>query len=680
MSGNGDGFGIGTRARGGIAFAALVVSGALAGSAGALPQSSEQAPSQPPADKETVPLADSDLRDVVAQDVDPGDVTNLQETADGLVVEVIFRNGDAAAARDAIRDAGGEPGITVPGELVQAEVPVGGLVELEADPAVEFVRPPLDYDEPVVRDPEIRLEALSPSQQGAFEGEQISKTNAGAWHAAGITGAGIKVGIIDSFSLPHYNTAVAAGEIPAANGTFCLNNGTPCNVFASGERHGIGVAEAVIDMAPGAQIYFADVTSVADAQAALNYFASQGVRVVTRSQTGRYDGPGNGTGPIASVIESSAVGQGMFYLNSAGNSAGRFGSQGSYFRGVFSDPDADGWHNFGPTDEMMQWDCSFQNGLRWSDFGEGAQTTDYDLYVYNNAFVQTDVSADGQGGAGSAPPIELATGCTTTTSYVAIYRYATHGGDTGDVLEFMTNGAFVEYPTNPFSATGPMSDLNSPGAVSVGAVDPALGTDIARYSSEGPTNDGRIKPDLSAAACVQSISYSPGCFNGTSSSTPVTAGAAALILSGGGANSPAEVKNFLLGQSTTDRGAAGPDNIYGQGELLLPPVTVLDRQAPTVQALPSKGKQGRKANLRYTASDNSGLSAESVRIVRRGKQIGTIQSEFGESTGGTYVLQWRVPRRVKGKMNFCVTSADGNGNTSAESCAKLKIKKKRRGR
>ena len=62
-----------------------------------------------------------------------------------------------------------------------------------------------------------------------------------------------------------------------------------------------------------------------DTQAALNYFASQGVKIVTRSETGRYDGPGNGTGPIASVIENSAVGPGMFYLNSAGNPPGATG-------------------------------------------------------------------------------------------------------------------------------------------------------------------------------------------------------------------------------------------------------------------------------------------------------------------------------------------------------------------
>ena len=61
----------------------------------------------------------------------------------------------------------------------------------------------------------------------------------------------------------------------------------------------------------------------------------------------------------------------------------------------------------------------------------------------------------------------------------------------------------------------------------------------------------------------------PRLFNGTSSATPVTAGAAALALSGGAANSPQSLKSFLI-SSTVDRGAGGPDNIYGAGELSLP--------------------------------------------------------------------------------------------------------------
>jgi hypothetical protein len=261
---------------------------------------------------------------------------------------------------------------------------------------------------------------------------------------------------------------------------------------------------------------------------------------------------------------------------------------------------------------------------------------------------------------------------------MAVKLFAAGSGTAGDVLEIMTNGAEVEHPQNPFSASGPMSDLNSAGAVSVGAVDPALGTAIASYSAEGPTNDGRVKPDLSAAACVKSLSYAPNCFNGTSSSTPVTAGAAALALSAGAANSPQSLKTFLL-DSTVDRGAAGTDNVYGRGELRLPnPQETGDRVAPNVRAIDSKGKSGKKAKLKYQVSDDSGTSREKLRVVRKGKTLARITTTFGESTGGTYYVAWKVPKRVKGNMSFCVSSSDQSGNTSGESCAGLKIKKKRR--
>ena len=636
-------------------------------------------PAPEPADRPAaVELSDTELREAVA-DAARGRAVSDELTVvggDSVVVEVLFADRGGAAAREAIRSAGGDPGQAVPGELIQSEVPLDSLAELEADPRVLFVRAPLDYSEPA--EAEVKLE-LDPARAGAFAGEQIAKTGADVWHAAGITGQGVKVGIIDGFNLPDYNAGVAAGEFPAVQGTFCLNNGVACNIWGGGTGHGLGVAEAVADMAPSAQLYLADVTTAGDAQAAVNYFAANGVRVVTRSQTGRYDGPGNGTGPIAAVIDS-AVAQGMTYFNSAGNGAGRNGALGSYWRGTFSDPDMDGWLNFSGGDEYLYWTCSFQNGLRWNDWGEGAQSTDYDLYVYNSAFTQTDSSLDVQGGGGSAPPLELATGCTTADSYIRIFRFATNGGDTNDTLEFMTNGAQVEYFSNPHSAGGPMSDTSNPGALSIGAVDPALGITVARYSSEGPTNDGRIKPDMSAAACLRSLTYSPACFNGTSSSTPVAAGAAALILSGDGATTPAEVKSFLLDRSTVDRGIPGPDNLYGRGELLLPPTGALDRVPPVVQALASKGKQGRMATLRYTASDNSGLSQETIAVLRRGRTLATLQSELGDSTGGTYAVRWGVPRRVKGILSFCVTAADPNGNASAQSCARLKIKKKKKRR
>src|SRR5690349_19692034 len=73
-------------------------------------------------------------------------------------------------------------------------------------------------------------------------------------------------------------------------------------------------------MAPDAELYIATVGTVSDLQAAINWFASKGVSVITRSLGAAYDGPGDGTGPLASVV-NSAIGKGMTWFNSAGNDA-----------------------------------------------------------------------------------------------------------------------------------------------------------------------------------------------------------------------------------------------------------------------------------------------------------------------------------------------------------------------
>jgi hypothetical protein len=560
------------------ALVVLLTALVAAASAPAAPVTDQQAPKAPVPVKSIVPLSSGYLRDIVNASGGPGPASST----DSVVVEVVFRPGDGDEARGAVARFGGEPEGTIPGQLVQARVPVSALTAIEDDPAVRYVRPPNDYAEPAGSQ-EDSLEPVS-ARTGPNLGEQVQKTNAAAWHAAGITGNGIKVGIIDSFNSSAYDAAVDAGEIPAASGTFCRVNGSDCSsTMFTGDRHGVAVAEAVADMAPGAKIYMASAVSATDTQAALNYFSSQGVDVVTRSQTGRYDGPGDGTGPIAGVIGSSAVGQGMFYLNSAGNSAGRNGSLGTYWRGGWVDTDDDGYIEFAPGDELMSFDCSYINGLRWNDWGEGSGTTDYDFYLFNSTPTQIASGEDAQGAGGcTAEPIEHINSYSCPAggvAYMAIKLYAPGSGTAGDVLEIMTNGAEVEHPQNPFSASGPMADLNSSGAVAVGAVDPALGTTIASYSSEGPTNDLRIKPDLSAAACVKSLSYSPSCFNGTSSATPVTAGAAALVLSSGAANSPQSLKTYLL-NATIDRGVTGADNVYGRGELRLPDPADADTDPP----------------------------------------------------------------------------------------------------
>ena len=312
--------------------------------------------------------------------------------------------------RAIIADLGGTVEGEIEGVLVQALVPFDRLVALEGHAGVQFVRPPLEANVPIAPPPSD--EVAAPQNGSSIVGEEVAKTNADDWHAAGFTGAGVKVGIVDYFDGTLWGNAATAGELPATPaGTFCRVNGASCDIWTvSGGEHGQAVAEVIHEMAPGAQLYLATVVTATDLQAAVDYFDAQGVAVISRSLTAQYDGPGNGTGPIATVI-NNAVANGIVWFNAAGNTASDGTIDGQYWRGQWVDTNGNGWLNNPAGGEFFPFYCGMANGLRWSDFGK-ANPTDYDAFVYdtpNGTLVGSSVDRQTTG----APPLELNIPCPT---------------------------------------------------------------------------------------------------------------------------------------------------------------------------------------------------------------------------------------------------------------------------
>lgn len=165
-------------------------------------------------------------------------------------------------------------------------------------------------------------------------------------------------------------------------------------------------------------------------------------------------------------------------------------------------------------------------------------------------------------------------GAQVTSSSLGYTDWLTYGMLDGatSITAKASNRAFElgVVPVTSASNSGPQPmTLGTPadawGALTVGAAD-SLGR-IGRFSSRGPTADGRTKPDIVARG-VQTLLVSPysehrySYWNGTSMSCPIGAGVAALVRQAKPDWSADKVVRAL--KTTADR-ADRPDNTYGWG-------------------------------------------------------------------------------------------------------------------
>jgi subtilisin family serine protease len=111
-----------------------------------------------------------------------------------------------------------------------------------------------------------------------------------------------------------------------------------------------------------------------------------------------------------------------------------------------------------------------------------------------------------------------------------------------------------------------LTPADARGAFAVGAISVRSWKDGPQepFSSQGPTSDGRIKPDIAGPDGVSSFTLAY--FSGTSASAPHVAGAAALLLSQHPEWTADQLESALEAQAV-DLGEPGKDNIYGAGRL-----------------------------------------------------------------------------------------------------------------
>jgi hypothetical protein len=143
------------------------------------------------------------------------------------------------------------------------------------------------------------------------------------------------------------------------------------------------------------------------------------------------------------------------------------------------------------------------------------------------------------------------------------------------------------------------------------------------------------------------------------------------LASNGGFNIVAVSESPLAGDLGPDFGTFN----YQLGVGTPPPPLSPDTRAPLDHAFASHGVHGRVARLAYAAQDGRGVTADRVRVYRRGRLVRTIRISLGKANPFyAYEAPWRVARRVRGRLRFCVDSVDAARNKSNLSCAPLVIR------
>ncbi len=516
----------------------------------------------------STPRLDSHLADIVdtfrrqGTEAAAGAARRLDVDVDGDAVRVIIeaRPGDSEPA---IAAAVGR-GAAVEGtyqNLVQALVPIASLEALARAGPVEFVRLPLRAV-PMVT------------------GEGVALINADGWQTQGVTGAGVKVAVLD-LGFQGYASLLGT-ELPntvtvmsfRADGD--IAGGTP------GTPHGTAVAEIVHEVAPGAELYLVNFDTEVELANASAWLTSQGAEVINASWGFFVSGPGDGTGLVNDIVSTSTA-AGTLWSVAAANHALR------HYSALFLDSDDDLFHEFQNVpfqDEGNQITGAFFGlafpgevigaELKWDD-DFGAACRDYDLYLKRTDDVTGEpitvassetVQNDGTDCVPGADPIESLTHTVTVadTYHLVIKESAASSDAFVHLYSFFHD---IEYMVPAGSISQP---ADNPDALAVAAVNWCTPNTIEPYSSRGPTTDNRTKPDLAGPDGVSNTTYPPlfACtgFSGTSAAAPHITGAAALVRQLLPCYTPAQLQAYLEA-SAVDLGDPGKDNTFGSGRLLL---------------------------------------------------------------------------------------------------------------
>ena len=458
-------------------------------------QGQEQALPIPDKTELRYPNLGSHLDGLVVQ-IEEGETTSQDAVSDTpvhsgeSVAVTIYLSGSVDEVVSFLEDNGGDPR-NVGEDYIEAYVPVTLLGQLSEQSGVIRVRE--------IIPPELEQSAQRVTGHGPAAHLSV------AWNQAGYTGRGVRVGIIDGHRAFNGFRGLMGTELPSTVQARCYTeigrftrDLADCEDAEDGGNHGTLVAEAVVDIAPEASLYIANPLSRGDTRNAVDWMVSEGVKVIVRSESNTFDGPGDGTSPFSDSplrTVDRAVAGGVVWVNSAGNHA-----RGTWFARVpFRDSDGDGAIEFAGFDEVNNITNEVGDRvivqLRWDDSWGGA-SRDLDLYIQDLATGRIALRSEDfqSGGAGHVPFEFLNYTVNVAGEYGVVVRHKR--GSMPDWIQLIIWGVgSIEHHTKNGSITNPAESSN-PGMLAVGAAHWNDVRAIELYSSRGPAPDGRVKPDI----------------------------------------------------------------------------------------------------------------------------------------------------------------------------------------
>ncbi len=207
-----------------------------------------------------------------------------------LMVTLEFDTSDTTAAQAQLEEKGISIN-TVHENVMDIGIPVDLIKEqLDSDDPGAIFRELTELDHvtrvrlPVITVPNdgMKLNPKAPVYQLALE--SLPVINATAWHEAGFTGQGMRVGILD-FGFDKYKDEVG-NELPDEASITARSFISGVEIDQTGIEHGTAVAEVIHAIAPDAELVFAAYATDTEFFEAVNWLVSQNVQIINHSGGG----------------------------------------------------------------------------------------------------------------------------------------------------------------------------------------------------------------------------------------------------------------------------------------------------------------------------------------------------------------------------------------------------------